>query len=265
MTTPLLEVDDLALSYGGVVHGLRGASVSIPEGGIAALLGSNGAGKTTMLRAITGLGGFHRGQITAGSVRFEGEEIHQLDPAAIVRRGIAQVMEGRRVFAEMSVVDNLRAGAVTVRSRAAVESRLRRVYDLFPVLADRREGQAGYLSGGEQQMLAMGRAMMAEPRLLLLDEPSLGLAPLIVTQIGELIREINEQGTTILLVEQNAAMALDLADRASVIENGRTVREGDADELAGDDEVRAAYLGIGESGGRFSYRERFEAAREATS
>lgn len=261
MSTPLLEVNNLALSYGGVVHGLRGASLEVAEGEIVALLGANGAGKTSMLRAITGLGAFHRGTVTGGEVLLDGAPIHRLDPSAIVKRGVAQVMEGRRVFAEMSVVDNLRAGAVTVRSRSAVEQSLQRVYALFPILADRREGQAGYLSGGEQQMLAMGRAVMASPRLMLLDEPSLGLAPLIVTQIAELITEINSGGTTVLLVEQNAAMALSLADRAYIIENGVTVRSGVASELAADDEIRALYLGIGEGGARSSYRSAFEAGR----
>ncbi len=261
MSTPLLEVKNLAMSYGGVVHGLRGASLVVAEGEIVTLLGANGAGKTSMLRAITGLGGFHRGAITSGEVLLEGAPIHRLEPSAIVSRGIAQVMEGRRVFAEMSVVDNLRAGAITVRSRTAVEASLQRVYGLFPILADRREGQAGYLSGGEQQMLAMGRALMASPRLMLLDEPSLGLAPLIVTQIAEIVTEINSQGTTVLLVEQNAAMALGLADRAYIIENGVTVRSGVASDLAEDDEIRALYLGIGEEGARTSYRSVFEAKR----
>lgn len=249
----LLEIERLRVTYDGVIEAVHEASLHVDKGEIVALLGANGAGKTTLLRAVTGLTRYH-GATVDGVVRFHGERMTRINPARVVRQGVAQVMEGRRIFAELSVRDNLHAGGITVRRRGLVAERLEHVLTLFPVLRDRLDSQAGYLSGGEQQMLAIGRALMSGPELLLLDEPSLGLAPLIVEQMGELIREINREGTTILLVEQNAALALSLADRAYVLETGRIVREGPADELADDPAVRDAYLGVGGDGQRSLYR-----------
>ncbi|MGH7696423.1 MAG: ABC transporter ATP-binding protein [Gemmatimonadaceae bacterium] len=248
--TPHLEVRNLEVVYSDVILALRGVSLEVPIGGIVALLGANGAGKTTLLRAITGLLPVHRGVITKGSVLLDGIEIHKKDAAAIVRLGLAQVMEGRRPFVELSVEDNLRAGGFTCRNGAEVSAAFERVYTLFPRLAERRQQTAGYLSGGEQQMLAIGRALMTSPRLLILDEPSLGLAPRVVEQIREIIVAINAGGTSVLLVEQNASMALTVARYGYVIENGKCVRDGPSDVLANDVDVREFYLGIGHTGER---------------
>ncbi|MDG4820382.1 ABC transporter ATP-binding protein [Asanoa sp. WMMD1127] len=222
---------------------LRGVSLDVPSGAVVALLGANGAGKTTLLRALTGLLDVHDGAVTKGSVTLDGQPIHGLRPAAIVRRGISQVMEARRIFGELSVEDNLRVGGHT--NPGAVGARLDHVYGLFPVLKERRRKVAGYLSGGEQQMLAMGRALMAKPRYLLLDEPSLGLAPRLVDQVREIIVEINKSGTAVLLVEQNAAMALSIASHGYVLETGKVVLDKPADRLLADDDVREFYLGLG--------------------
>ncbi|WP_344613554.1 ABC transporter ATP-binding protein [Dactylosporangium salmoneum] len=220
---------------------LRGVDLAVPEGRIVALLGANGAGKTTLLRALSGLLGVHHGTVARGSVTLAGAPIHRLRPAAIVRRGVSQVMEGRRTFAELTVEENLRLGAHT-RRRGAADT-LARMYELFPVLKQRRGAVAGYLSGGEQQMLAMGRALMSGPAYLLLDEPSLGLAPRMVEQVRDLIVEINRAGTAVLLVEQNAAMALSVAEHGYVLENGRVVLDKPAAELLADDDIREFYLG----------------------
>ena len=250
----MLAVRNLEVVYDDVVLTLRGMSLDVGRGQIVALLGANGAGKTTLLRAVTGLLPVHRGKITKGSVELEGARIDRLDAPQIVRRGIAQVMEGRRVFAELTVDENLRAGAFTRSSRSEVKEGYDRVYGLFPILTERRHATAGYLSGGEQQMLAIGRALMAAPRLLLLDEPSLGLAPKIVEQIRDIVVEVNRQGTSVLIVEQNAQMALAIANRGYVLETGRVVKEGAAEALRDDDDIREFYLGMGESGRR-SFRE----------
>jgi len=250
----LLSIQNLEVVYSDVILVLRGVSLKVPERSIVALLGANGAGKTTLLRAVTGLLPIHRGRITKGQVRFGGEEVNRLEAPEIVRRGVAQVMEGRRVFAELSIDENLRSGGFTCRSRAELARRMERVYGLFPALADRRDQTAGYLSGGEQQMLAVGRALMSEPRLLILDEPSLGLAPKIVEQIGELILSINQAGTAVLLVEQNAAMALRLASYGYILENGKIVKDGTPAVLEQDQDVREFYLGLSETGRR-SFRE----------
>nr|WP_042184187.1 ABC transporter ATP-binding protein [Kibdelosporangium sp. MJ126-NF4]CEL16132.1 Branched-chain amino acid transport ATP-binding protein LivF (TC 3.A.1.4.1) [Kibdelosporangium sp. MJ126-NF4]CTQ94058.1 Branched-chain amino acid transport ATP-binding protein LivF (TC 3.A.1.4.1) [Kibdelosporangium sp. MJ126-NF4] len=242
----MLTVSNLEVVYDDVVLVLRGLSLDVPDGSIVAVLGANGAGKTTLLRAVTGLLGPHRGKITKGTVRLSGDDITGADPALIVRRGIAQVLEGRRVFAEITVDENLRAGAYTRRSRTEVKESYARVLDLFPVLADRRKSVAGYLSGGEQQMLAIGRALMASPRLLLLDEPSLGLAPRLVEQVRDIVVQINQQGTSVLLVEQNAVMALAIANFGYVLENGKVVKDGPAAELLADEDIREFYLGSGE-------------------
>jgi len=251
---PLLAVNNLEVLYGGAVRALRGVSLEVGAGEIVALLGANGAGKTTLLRAVSGLLSEHSGRAVRGDVRLDGTSILGLGAPAIVRRGLAQVMEGRRVFAELTVDDNLRAGGFTRRDRAGTRQTYERVLEMFPILRTRRRSVAGYLSGGEQQMLAIGRALMADPRMLLLDEPSLGLAPLIQDQIRDTIVAIAETGTSVLLVEQNAMMALSIAHRASVLENGHVVREGLGSELLGDEEIREAYLGMGERGRR-SFRD----------
>jgi branched-chain amino acid transport system ATP-binding protein len=250
----VLAVRNLEVVYNDVALVLRGVSLDVPKGAIVALLGANGAGKTTLLRAVTGLLRVHRAEVTKGSVEFEGAAIQSLDAAAIVRRGIGQVMEGRRIFAELTVDENLRAGAFTRRDKAEVRESYERVLGLFPTLAERRRSTAGYLSGGEQQMVAIGRALMSSPRLLLLDEPSLGLAPKIVEQIRDIIVEVNRQGTSVLLVEQNATMALKIADRGYVMETGRIVRDGPGQELLADDDIREFYLGVGDAGRR-SFRD----------
>ena len=247
-----LEVASVEVVYHSVALVLSGVSLTVPDGGIVALLGPNGAGKTTVLRAITGLLAIHDGSVTKGEIRFAGESLLGRRPDAIVRSGIAQVMEGRRVLADLTVEENLRAGAYTSRRVQASED-IERFYARFPVLGERRHRQAGYLSGGEQQMLAIARALVSRPKLLLLDEPSLGLAPKLVAQVAEMIGEIHASGVSILLVEQNAAMALDLAHRGYILENGKVVLDGTADELRGDRDIQEFYLGVGAEGRR-SYR-----------
>ncbi|WP_128429473.1 ABC transporter ATP-binding protein [Streptomyces cyaneus] len=239
-----LRVCDLHVSYGRSVQALHGVSLTVPQGRIVAVLGSNGAGKSTLLRAVSGTLALHRGTVERGTVHFDGVRLSG-DAARSVAAGVVQVPEGRRIFGALSVEDNLRAGFLgsASRSRAELRAARERVFAQFPVLAERRRQAAGLMSGGEQQMLAMGRALMAAPRLLLLDEPSLGLAPLMVQRIAEIIREINAQGTSILLVEQNAAMALELSDRASVLDVGQVRLEGASADLAAADEVRRLYLG----------------------
>jgi len=250
----ILSVDGVEVVYDDVILALRGVSLVVPTGAVVALLGANGAGKTTVLRAVTGLLGIHRGTITKGTVAVDGRAVTGADPASLVRRGIAQVMEGRRIFAELTVEENLRAGAFSVRGKAARAEAQQRVMDLFPLLASRRRQVAGYLSGGEQQMLAIGRALMQSPRLLLLDEPSLGLAPLIVEQIAGIVRTVNGEGTSVLLVEQNATMALSVAHHGYVLENGTVVKQGPADQLSDDRDIQEFYLGVGEAGRR-SFRD----------
>ncbi|MBB2912978.1 branched-chain amino acid transport system ATP-binding protein [Streptosporangium becharense] len=242
-----LIVRDLAVSYGPVAA-LRGVSLEVPRGSIVTVLGGNGAGKSTLLRAVSGTLGFHRGGVTAGEVRFDGARLSGTAASSVVAAGVVQVPEGRRVFARMTVEENLRAGALGARDRRAAAESRDRVLTLFPVLAERARQRAGLLSGGEQQMLAIGRALMARPRMLLLDEPTLGLAPMMAARIAETVREINGQGTTVLLVEQNAAMALSLASHAYVLEVGEVVLSGPAGELAASDEVRRRYLGVEDDG-----------------
>jgi branched-chain amino acid transport system ATP-binding protein len=237
----VLRVQNLEVVYDDVMLVLRGVSLDVPEGRIVALLGANGAGKTTLLRAVSGLLDVHDGGVTRGSVSIDDRPIHRLRPAAVVRRGVSQVMEGRRTFAELTVEENLRLGAHT-RRRGVAEA-MERMYELFPVLKQRRGSIAGYLSGGEQQMLAMGRALMSDPKYLLLDEPSLGLAPRMVEQVRDLITEINRAGTAVLLVEQNATMALSVAEHGYVLENGKVVLDKPASELLADDDIREFYLG----------------------
>ena len=251
---PLLQVRHLEVVYSDVILVLRGVSLEVHEGTIVALLGANGAGKTTLLRAISGLLPVHRGKVTKGSITLGGTNITELEAAGTVRRGLSQVMEGRRIFPELSVDDNLKAGSFTRRDRKEIKQSYERVTELFPVLAERRKSTAGYLSGGEQQMLAIGRALMASPKVLLLDEPSLGLAPRIVEQIRQIIVDINAQGTSVLIVEQNAMMALSIAQQGFVLENGKVVLSGPASELMENADVRESYLGMGEQGRR-SFRD----------
>ncbi|MEU4327203.1 MULTISPECIES: ABC transporter ATP-binding protein [Nonomuraea] len=246
----MLEVRNLEVVYDDVMLVLRGVSLTVPPGSIVALLGANGAGKTTLLRALSGLLDVHDGEITKGSVTLDGRPLHTLRPAQIVRRGVSQVMEGRRILAELTVEENLKVGGHT-----ATESHLDRVYGLFPVLKQRRRSVSGYLSGGEQQMLAVGRALMAGPRYLLMDEPSLGLAPALVAQIRDLIIEINKQGTTVLLVEQNATMALSIAAHGYVMETGKIVMDKPAAELLADEDIKEFYLGLGAEGAAKSFRD----------
>ena len=240
----MLAVSNLEVVYHSVVLVLKGVSLSVGDGRIVALLGPNGAGKTTVLRAISGLLDIHRGKITRGSITFEGRDLAGLRPDAIVRAGVAQAMEGRRILAELTVEENLIAGGHT-RSRAQVAEDVERFYQRFPILAERRRQQAGYLSGGEQQMLAIARALMSRPRLLLLDEPSLGLAPRAVAEVAELIREINADGVGILLVEQNASLALELADHGTIMESGQVVLDGTPEALRADEDIQEFYLGLG--------------------
>ncbi len=251
----MLEVANLEVVYNDVVLVLRGLSLNVPDGEIVALLGANGAGKTTALRAITGILDIHEGDITKGSVTFDGEQIDGKDPSAIVRMGIAQVLEGRRIFAEMTVDDNLRAGAFTNTNKASITAAHERVMDLFPVLQGRRKDSAGYLSGGEQQMLAIGRALMADPKLLILDEPTLGLAPMLVQQIRDIIVDINRQDVSVLLIEQNANMALSIANYGYIMETGKVVMDGDPQKLLGDEDVKEFYLGLHSEGERKSFRD----------
>lgn len=248
----MLEVSNLEVVYDDVVLVLRGVSLRVPEGKIVALLGANGAGKTTLLRAISGLLDVHEGEVTKGTITLDGEPIHHLPPERVVAGGIKQALEGRRIFAEFTVEENLRVGAHTDTSMA--KENMERVYDLFPVLRDRRRATAGYLSGGEQTMLSMGRALMSSPKYLLLDEPSLGLAPQLVEQIRDLVVEINSQGVTVLLVEQNASMALGVAEHGYIMETGKIVMDKPAKELLEDDDVREFYLGLAEEGHAKSFR-----------
>ena len=250
----ILRVSNVEVVYSDVILVLRGVSMDVPRGSIVAMLGANGAGKTTLLRAISGLLDVHRGEIRKGSIELEGQNITHSDPAVIVKRGVSQVMEGRRIFKELTVDENLKAGGFTRRDKSELSSSYDRVMELFPALASRTKSVAGYLSGGEQQMVAIGRALMASPRLLLLDEPSLGLAPLIVEQIRQIIVDINAAGTSVLLVEQNASMALSIANHGYVMETGKIVKDGPAEELRNDKDIQEFYLGVGETG-RKSFRD----------
>jgi branched-chain amino acid transport system ATP-binding protein len=249
-----LAIRNLEVVYQDVILVLRGVSLEVGAGEIVAVLGANGAGKTTLLRAISGLLPVHRGEITKGEMHLDGREITGRGAPEIVRLGLAQVMEGRRTFAELTVKENLRAGAFASTERDQLEPSYERVFSLFPVLKERRDATAGYLSGGEQQMLAIGRALMTRPKLLVLDEPSLGLAPSLVRQIAEIVAEINRQGTSVLLVEQNASLALAIASRGYVLETGRVVLDGTAEELRSDRDVQEFYLGGGDGAGH-SFRD----------
>lgn len=246
----MLLLQDIAVTYQNTVPAVHDISLEVPDKSIVALLGANGAGKTTTLRTISGLLKIHNASVVRGTVTFDGERIERLSASEIVRRGIAQVLEGRRLFAELTVDENLQTGAITSRDPAAVRRAYQRVMDLFPALRERRKSPAGYLSGGEQQMVAIGRGLMANPKLLLLDEPSLGLAPFMVQQIRNIIVEINAGGTAVLLIEQNAQMALSIAHQGYVMEAGKIVMAKSASELLQDEGVRKFYLGLHEGGER---------------
>jgi branched-chain amino acid transport system ATP-binding protein len=253
---PMLKLANVEVIYDDVILVLKGLSLEVPRGAIVALLGANGAGKSTTLKAISGLLKAEEGEVTDGTIEFDGKRIDGLDPEAIVSRGIFQVMEGRRVFEDLTVEENLQVGAYTRRDGEGVRRDYDRVYGYFPRLAERRRQLAGYLSGGEQQMLAIGRALMARPKLVLLDEPSLGLAPMLVREIFDIIVRINrEEKATILLVEQNASLALSIASYGYIMETGRIVLDGPVDRLRANEDVKEFYLGLSDVGRRKSYRD----------
>ncbi|MDQ3028021.1 MAG: ABC transporter ATP-binding protein [Pseudomonadota bacterium] len=255
-TAPLLDVNGIEVIYNHVILVLKGVSLAVPEGGIVALLGANGAGKTTTLKAVSNLLRAERGEVTKGVIAFKGERVDKLNPAELVKRGVIQVMEGRHCFAHLTVEENLLTGAYTRSvSRAEVRSDMERVYGFFPRLKQRRGSLAGYTSGGEQQMTAIGRALMARPTMILLDEPSMGLAPQIVEEIFEIVKNLNSQEkVSFLLAEQNTMVALRFADFGYILENGRVVMEGTAAHLSENEDVKEFYLGISTSGRR-SFRE----------
>jgi branched-chain amino acid transport system ATP-binding protein len=252
----LLEVNGIEVIYNHVILVLKGVSLAVPEGGIVALLGANGAGKTTTLKAVSNLLRAERGEVTKGTIHLEGERVDRLNPSELVQRGVVQVMEGRHCFAHLTVEDNLLTGAYTRHApRSEIRADLERVYQFFPRLKQRRDALAGYTSGGEQQMTAIGRALMARPRMILLDEPSMGLAPQIVEEIFEIVKSLNTaEKVSFLLAEQNTMVALRFADFGYILENGRVVMEGDAAALSGNEDVKEFYLGIS-SGARASFRE----------
>jgi branched-chain amino acid transport system ATP-binding protein len=248
----VLSVNNIEVVYDHVILVLKGVSLDVPRGGIVALLGANGAGKTTTLKAISNLLHSERGEVTKGSIAFDGEHVHKLSPNELVRRGCIQVMEGRQCFGHLTVEENLLTGAFTRRDgNAAIRADLERVYQYFPKLKDRRQSLAGYTSGGEQQMTAVGRALMSRPKMVLLDEPSMGLAPQIVEEIFEIVRALNEkEKVSFLLAEQNTFMALRYAKYGYILENGRVVLDGKADDLRENEDVKEFYLGVGEAGRR---------------
>ncbi|WP_019414323.1 ABC transporter ATP-binding protein [Paenisporosarcina sp. TG20] len=245
----MLRLSNIEVAYSKIILVLKGMSLEVPEGKIVALLGSNGAGKSTTLKAISGLLSKENGQVTSGVIEFQGQKINGIDPDQIVKSGIFQCIEGRRVFKHLTVEENLMAGAYTRKDRNKIPSDLERVYHYFPKLKALRNKASGLLSGGEQQMLAIGRGIMAKPKLLLLDEPSLGTAPLLVKEIFQNIKQINkEEGMSILVVEQNANVALSIADYGYIMENGRIALEGPVDSLLANEEVREFYLGMNDKG-----------------
>ncbi|MBB3984796.1 branched-chain amino acid transport system ATP-binding protein [Sagittula marina] len=252
----LLEVNNIEVIYNHVILVLKGVSLNVRKGGITALLGGNGAGKTTTLKAISNLLHSERGEVTKGSIVYKGERVQDLDPAALVKRGVIQVMEGRHCFEHLTVEENLLTGAYTRRDgKGAIDADLEMVYNYFPRLRERRKSQAGYTSGGEQQMTAIGRALMSRPETILLDEPSMGLAPQLVEQIFEIVKAVNEgEGVSFLLAEQNTNVALRYAHSGYILENGRVVMEGPAQELRENPDVKEFYLGMSDTG-RKSFRD----------
>jgi branched-chain amino acid transport system ATP-binding protein len=255
--TPILAVKNIEVIYDHVILVLKGVSLEVPQGGIVAILGGNGAGKTTTLKAVSNLLHAERGEVTKGSIDFKGERIDKLTPNELVRRGCIQVMEGRHCFGHLSIEENLLTGAFTRRDgNAAIKADLERVYAYFPRLKERRTSQAGYTSGGEQQMCAIGRALMSRPTMILLDEPSMGLAPQIVEQIFEIVKDINsKERVSFLLAEQNTNVALRYATYGYILETGRIVMDGDAKALRENEDVKEFYLGAGGSGERKSFRD----------
>ena len=252
----LLEVNNIEVIYNHVILVLKGVSLNVPKGGITALLGGNGAGKTTTLKAISGLLASERGEVTKGSIKYRGEAIEHRDPAETVKKGVVQVMEGRHCFEHLTVEENLLTGAYTRRDgNAAIQRDLEKVYEYFPRLKERRRSQAGYTSGGEQQMCAVGRALMSKPETILLDEPSMGLAPQLVEQIFDIVKTINEkEGVTFLLAEQNTNVALRFAHYGYILESGRVVMDGPAADLRENQDVKEFYLGMSDEG-RKSFRD----------
>jgi branched-chain amino acid transport system ATP-binding protein len=252
----ILSVNNIEVIYDHVILVLKGVSLSVPRGGIVALLGANGAGKTTTLKAVSNLLGAERGEVSKGHITFDGTEVQDLSPSELVRRGCIQVMEGRRCFQHLTVEENLLTGAYTRRDgAAAIKADLELVYGYFPRLYDRRYSLAGYISGGEQQMTAIGRALLSKPKMMLLDEPSMGLAPQLVEEIFEIVKRLNqEQGVSVLLAEQNTNMALKYASYGYILENGRVVLDGEAHALRENEDVKEFYLGVAE-GKRKSFRE----------
>ncbi len=256
MSQTLLKVSNIEIIYDHVILVLRGVSLEVPEGGIVALLGANGAGKSTTLKAISNLLYAERGEVTKGSIEFAGERIEGRDAAELVRDGIIQVMEGRRLFEHLTVEENLLTGAYTRNDRGGIKQDLELVYTYFPRLRDRRQVNAGYVSGGEQQMAAIGRALMARPKLMLLDEPSMGLAPMLVHEIFDIVQRLNrEEKVSILLAEQNANMALAVVHYGYVMENGRIVLDGAAETLQANEDIKEFYLGLTGVGQRQNYRD----------
>ena len=251
----VLNVNGIEVIYNHVILVLKGVSLQVPEGGIVAILGGNGAGKTTTLRAVSNLLKGERGEVTKGSIELRGERIENLSPAELVQRGVVQVMEGRHCFAHLTIEENLLTGAYTRRSKAEVATGLEKVYAYFPRLKTRRDSQAAYTSGGEQQLCAIGRALMAGPSIVLLDEPSMGLAPQIVEEVFGIVKDLNtREGVTFLLAEQNTNMALQYSDYGYIMESGRVVMDGPASELATNEDVKEFYLGVG-GGERKSFRD----------
>jgi branched-chain amino acid transport system ATP-binding protein len=252
----MLKINNIEVIYSNVILVLRGVSIEIKQGQVVTLLGANGAGKTTTLEAISGLLHTQEGEITRGSIEFNGERIDTLRPDEIVRLGIVQVLEGHRVFEHLTVEENLLIGALPRPNGPEIRQDIERVYHYFPRLKDLRNNTSGYLSGGEKQMLVIGRGLMARPKLMLLDEPSLGLAPLLVEEIFRVVRQFNqEEGVTVLLVEQNAHHALNVATYGYVMENGRVVLDGTSEQLAGNEDIKEFYLGLTQVGERKSYRD----------
>jgi len=251
---PLLAVNNIEVIYDHVILVLKGVSLSVPKGGIVALLGANGAGKTTTLKAISNLLRAERGDVTKGHIEFQGQRIDRLNPSELVKRGVCQVMEGRHCFQHLTVEENLLTGAYT-RGNADLRPDLEKVYTYFPRLKERRKAQSGYTSGGEQQMTAIGRALMARPKMILLDEPSMGLAPQLVEEIFEIVKDLNrKEGVSFLLAEQNTNIALKYADYGYILENGRVVMDGEGKSLAENEDVKEFYLGFS-TGGRKSFRD----------
>jgi branched-chain amino acid transport system ATP-binding protein len=256
MRPNMLNLNNVEVIYDGVILVLKGVSLEVREGGITTLLGANGAGKTTTLKAVSGVLRTERGEVTKGHIDLAGQRIDRLRPYEVVRRGVVQVFEGRRVFEHLTAEENLVVGAHIQPDRQRVASGIERVFEYFPRLKERRAVQAGYLSGGEQQMLVIGRALMSDPKVILLDEPSLGLAPMLTEEIFQIVQRLNrEQKLTVLLVEQNATLALAIADHGYVMENGRIVLDGSADQLRDNADIKEFYLGLTEVGARKSYRD----------